>query len=174
MYATVPPGELFFTFAELWQELGIYRQLLIWDKDSMVLGHSDYHYKHEPILYGWKPGAAHYFTKDRTKTSVLGFPRPKRSAEHPTMKPIPLWAELVSNSSQKGDWVLDPFLGSGTTLIACEQLNRTCYGIEISPAYCQVIIERYRKYCDDNQKEIEIKVNGEKVEGEALERAAQA
>jgi DNA modification methylase len=127
----------------------------------MVLGHSDYHYKHEPILYGWKPGAAHYFTDDRTKTSVLEFARPKANREHPTMKPLELWGELIKNSTKQGDRVLDTFCGSGTTLITCEQLNRVCHAIEIDPKYCQVIIERYRKHCAERNKPFMCKINGE-------------
>lgn len=161
LYVAVPPGPLRQCFTIPLKERGILRQELVWIKDSMVLGRSDYHYKHEPILYGWKPGAAHYFTDDRTKVSTLEVARPKRSTEHPTMKPLELWAQLISNSSRKLEKIYDPFLGSGTTLIAAEQLNRICYGIEIEPKYCQVIIERYRKYCLDNNKEFVCKINGE-------------
>ena len=145
LYAAVPAGPLNAVFQNELRDRGILRQCLVWIKDSMVLGHSDYHYKHEPILYGWKPGAAHYFTSDRTKTSVLDFARPKVSAEHPTMKPVALWAEFVANSSRPGDLVCDPFLGSGTTLIACEQLGRTCFGMELSPQYVDVAIRRWQK-----------------------------
>ena len=164
-YAAVPPGPLNFVFLKEWIELLVIHQQLVWAKDSMVLGHSDYHYKHEPILYGWKPGAAHYFTKDRTKTSLLEFERPKASREHPTMKPVALWAELIANSSRAGDVVLDTFLGSGTTLIASDQLNRICYGMEIEPKYCQVVIERYQKHCEKVGKPFECKINGEKFDG---------
>lgn len=161
LYATVPPGPLRAVFSDALKARGILRQELIWLKDSMVMGHSDYHYKHEPILYGWKPGAAHYMTPDRSKTSVLEFERPKRSTEHPTMKPLALWGELITNSSRKGEVVFDPFLGSGTTLIACDQLARTCYGIEIDPKYCQVILERYQKHCEATKKPFICKINGE-------------
>lgn len=164
-YAAVPAGQLNFIFLREWIEMLVIHQQLIWAKDSMVLGHSDYHYKHEPILYGWKPGAAHYFTADRTKTSILDFARPKRSEEHPTMKPVELWAELISNSSKKGDIVLDTFLGSGTTLIASDQLGRVCYGMEISPKYCHVIIERYKKHCEKVGKPFVCKINGEPFDG---------
>lgn len=163
-YATVPPGPLHFRFLKVWIEEEICHQQLIWVKDSMVLGHSDYHYKHEPILYGWIPGAAHHFTSDRTKTSILEFDRPKASREHPTMKPLELWAELMVNSTHKGDIVLDTFLGSGTTLIAADQLGRICYGMEISPKYCHVIIERYKKHCEKVGKPFECKINGQKTE----------
>lgn len=164
-YAAVQAGQLNFIFLREWIELQVYHQQLIWAKDSMVLGHSDYHYKHEPILYGWKPEGAHYFTADRTKTSLLEFDRPKRSEEHPTMKPLELWAELISNSSKKGEIVLDTFLGSGTTLIAADQLGRICYGMEISPKYCHVIIERYKKHCEKVGKPFECKINGEPFNG---------
>lgn len=110
----------------------------------MVLGHSDYHYKHEPILYGWKPGAGHYFINDRTKTSVLEFARPKTSAEHPTMKPLALWAELIVNSTRRDAIVFDPFSGSGTTLLACEQTGRRARVAELSPKYVDVAIRRWQ------------------------------
>ncbi len=160
-YASVPGGPLHIVFLRVLAGLGVIRQQLIWVKDSMVMGHSDYHYRHEPILYGWKPGAAHYFTPDRTKTTVLEFVRPKANREHPTMKPLELWGELIRNSSKTGQNVGDPFLGSGTTLLSCEQLSRTCYGMEIEPKYCQVIINRYQKYCTDNNKPFHCKINGE-------------
>lgn len=160
-YATVPAGPLNFVFLKEWIEKEVCRQQLVWDKGQMVLGHSDYHYRHEPVLYGWKPGAAHYFTSDRTKTSVLCFDKPSASKDHPTTKPLGLWAELISNSTKKGQIVLDTFLGSGTTLIAADQLGRICYGMEISPAYCQVILERYQKHCATVGKPFVCKINGE-------------
>lgn len=160
LYASVPSGPLKTIFMNALKDRGILRQELIWLKDSMVMGHSDYHYKHESILYGWKPGASHFITPSRDKVSVLEFDRPKQSKEHPTKKPVPLWAELISNSTIKGETVLDPFAGSGTTLIACESLNRTSYNIEIDPKYCQVIIDRYYNYCCNNNINCEISING--------------
>lgn len=115
---------------------------LIWLKDQLVLGRGDYHFKHENILYGWKPGAAHCFVEDRTQTSVFEYPRPKRSEEHPTMKPVELVEHMLRNSSEIGDIVAEPFAGSGTTLIACERLGRKCRAIEISPAYVAVSLQR--------------------------------
>lgn len=109
----------------------------------MVLGRQDYHWKHEPCLYGWKEGASHNWYADRKQVTVLEFDRPSRSEEHPTMKPIALFAYLIRNSCAPGGLVSDPFLGSGTTLIAAEQLGRTCYGMELSPGYCDVIVSRY-------------------------------
>lgn len=121
------------------------RETLIWVKDSLTLGRQDYQWKHEPCLYGWKEGAPHKFFNDRKQTTCLEFPRPKRSEEHPTMKPVPLFAYLMANSTEKGDIVLDTFGGSGTTMIAAEQLGRSAYIMELSPAYCDVIIARWEK-----------------------------
>lgn len=119
------------------------RECLIWNKSSMVLGRQDYHWKHEPCLYGWKSGAAHKWYNDRSQTTVLNFNKPSRNGEHPTMKPVELFAYQIKNSSKKGDIVLDIFGGSGTTLVACEQLDRICYTMELDPKYCDVIIKRW-------------------------------
>ena len=143
-YATAPPGPLHLLFADDWKARGILRQIIVWVKDSLVLGHSEYHYQHEPILFGWMPGER-YKNPDRTRTTVWECPRPKASREHPTMKPVALWARAIQDGSREADLVLDPFLGSGTTLVACEQLGRTCYGMEISPQYCEVIVDRWEK-----------------------------
>jgi site-specific DNA-methyltransferase (adenine-specific) len=121
------------------------RQCLVWVKNSMVMGRQDYHWQHEPILYGWKPGAAHHWYADRTQTTVLNFERPHRSVEHPTMKPIPLVAYCLRNSSRPGDRAMDLFAGSGTTLIAAEQIDRTAYSMEIDPVYCDVIVMRWQQ-----------------------------
>lgn len=119
------------------------RQCLIWEKNGIVLGRQDYQWQHEPCLYGWKDGAAHRWYSDRKQTTILKFDKPLRNEEHPTMKPVSLLAYCVSNSSKKDDIVLDLFGGSGTTLIACEQLERTCYMSELDPRYCDVIIKRW-------------------------------
>jgi site-specific DNA-methyltransferase (adenine-specific) len=132
------------------------KQCLIWVKQTMVMGRQDYQWKHEPCLYGWKEGAAHGWYSDRKQTTVLNFDRPQRNAEHPTMKPIPLFAYLIGNSSKQGDIVADGFGGSGTTMVACHQMNRKAYLVEFDPKYCQVIIDRMRKL-DPN---IPIKKNG--------------
>lgn len=121
------------------------KQCLIWVKNTMVMGRQDYHWKHEPCLYGWKEGAAHGWYADRKQTTVLNFERPRRNAEHPTMKPIPLIAYQMSNSSKSEDIVCDGFGGSGTTMVASEQMNRRCRMMELDPKYCQVIIDRMRK-----------------------------
>ena len=111
----------------------------------MVMGRQDYHWKHEPCLYGWKEGAAHNWYTDRKQTTVLDFDRPMRNAEHPTMKPLPLISYQIGNSSKRGDIVADSFLGSGSTMVASHQLDRICYGMELDPKYCQVIIDRMLK-----------------------------
>lgn len=120
------------------------KHTLIWVKHAMVFGRADYHYKHEPCWYGWKPGAAHHFGGTTSDTSVLEFDRPTRSKEHPTMKPVKLIAHLLERAVGPGGYVVDPFMGSGTTMIAAEQLERRALGIELSPGYCDVIVERWQ------------------------------
>lgn len=120
-----------------------FRQCLIWVKDRLVMGRQDYQWQHEPCLYGWKEGAAHSWYSDRKQTTLLEFNRPTRSEDHPTMKPVVMFSYLIVNSTAPKGLVYDPFLGSGTTLIAAEQLGRKCYGMEISPAYCDVIVKRW-------------------------------
>ena len=144
-FATVPAGPLHLLFAEDWKRRGILRQIMVWAKDSLVLGHSEYHYQHEPILFGWIAGDRHK-NSDRTRTTLWEYDRPRASREHPTMKPVPLWAQAVTDGSRRGEVVYDPFLGSGTTLIAAEQLGRKCYGMEIDPKYCDVIVKRWEEF----------------------------
>jgi len=140
-YATAPAGPLHLIFADDWKRRGILRQIMVWAKDSLVMGHSEYHYKHEPIIFGWIPGERHK-NSDRTRTTLWEYDRPKASHGHPTMKPVALWSQAVQDGSRTDEIVYDPFIGSGTTLVAAEQLNRKCYGMEISPAYCAVILQR--------------------------------
>lgn len=121
------------------------RQELIWNKNSLVIGRQDYQWKHEPCLYGWKDGAAHRWYSDRSQTTVIDWNRPTKSDEHPTMKPVGLFGYQIKNSSKPGDIVLDTFGGSGTTIIACEQLNRKARSMELDPHYCDVIIARWEK-----------------------------
>lgn len=118
-------------------------ECLIWVKNTFVMGRQDYQWKHEPILYGWKEGAAHYFINDRTQSTILEFDKPTRNAEHPTMKPIDLLVRLIKNSSKENNRILDLFGGSGSTLIAAEQTNRISYLMELDPKYCDVIIKRW-------------------------------
>lgn len=119
------------------------RQQLIWNKSSMTLGRQDYQWKHEPCLYGWKDGASHNWYSDRSQTTVMDFAKPNRNGEHPTMKPLELIGYQIKNSSKENDIVTDLFGGSGTTLIACEQLERSCYMMELDPKYADVIIKRW-------------------------------
>jgi DNA modification methylase len=120
----------------------MFKWQLVWVKDSLVLSRSDYHFRHENILYGWKEDGAHYFIDDRKQDSVFEYARPKKSEEHPMMKPVDLVMHMIKNSSKIGNLVYDPFLGSGTTMVACQNLNRKCRGIEISPQYVAVCLER--------------------------------
>lgn len=122
------------------------RQCLIWNKNSLVLGRQDYHWKHEPCLYGWKDGAAHFWGSDRTQTTVLNFNRPSRNGEHPTMKPVELFEYQIKNSSKPLDVVLDLFGGSGTTAIACEKTGRKARLMELDPKYCDVIVKRWEDF----------------------------
>lgn len=119
------------------------RQCLIWNKNAQVMGRQDYHWKHEPCLYGWKEGASHLWASDRKQTTVLDFDRPNRNGEHPTMKPVALFDYQIKNNTKGSDIVLDSFGGSGTTLIACEQNKRIARIMELDPHYCDVIIQRW-------------------------------
>ena len=119
------------------------RQCLIWNKNAQVMGRQDYHWKHEPCLYGWKDGASHLWASDRKQTTVLDFDRPNRNGEHPTMKPVALFDYQIKNNTKGSDIVLDSFGGSGTTLIACEQNKRIARIMELDPHYCDVIIQRW-------------------------------
>lgn len=121
------------------------KQQLIWVKNTMVMGRQDYQWKHEPCLYGWLSGGSHNWYSDRKQTTVINFDKPQRNGEHPTMKPIGLFAYQIENSSKVGDIVIDAFGGSGTTMVACEQLKRKARVIEFDPKYCQVIVDRMRK-----------------------------
>jgi DNA modification methylase len=164
------------------------KQCIIWVKNSLVLGRQDYQWQHEPCLYGWKEGAAHYFVDERYHTtiiendeleidslnknelkklvkniysdyirkSVIKCDKPKRNDVHPTMKPIKLLEPLIKNSSKENELIADGFLGSGSTIVAAHQLKRICYGMELDPKYCQVIIDRMQKL-DPN---LTVKING--------------
>lgn len=181
-------------FRKAFKDAGfLMKQCLIWVKNSLVLGRQDYHWKHEPILYGWKPGAAHawyggrkqdtvveedvdlviqkecdhfvlsfsngiksvmvkvpsyeiVFSGDDSDSTTWRIEKPKKNADHPTMKPIALCARAIQNSSKPGELVLDPFGGSGSTLIACEQTGRTCFTMEFDPIYCDVILRRFEEF----------------------------
>jgi len=122
------------------------RQCLIWNKSCLVMGRQDYQWKHEPCLYGWKPGASHLWASDRTQTTVLNFDKPSRNKEHPTMKPIALFDYQIQNNTKSEDIVLDTFAGSGTTIMACEQNGCSAYCMELDPKYIDVIINRWEKF----------------------------
>lgn len=122
------------------------RQVLIWAKNTMVMGRQDYQWKHEPCLYGWKEGAGHLWASDRKQTTILNFDRPTKNKEHPTMKPVKLFDYQIQNNTKGGDTVLDLFGGSGTTIIACEQNGRCARVMELDPRYVDVIIDRWEKF----------------------------
>lgn len=118
-------------------------QWLVWVKNVFALGHNDYQWKQEPCLYGWKDGGPHFWCGDRNQSTVLEFDKPKDNQLHPTMKPVALIERQILNSSLRGQIVLDPFGGSGSTMIACEKTNRVCRMAELDPKYCDVIIRRF-------------------------------
>lgn len=119
------------------------RQCLIWNKNTMVMGRQDYHWKHEPCLYGWKSGAGHLWATDRKQTTIINFDKPSRNEMHPTMKPVGLFDYQIKNNTKGEDIVLDTFAGSGTTIVACEQNGRTAYCMELDPKYTDVCIKRW-------------------------------
>lgn len=196
-YNTMRPGASFYiwhadtyglSFRRATEVAGLeLKECLIWVKNSIVLGRQDYQWKHEPCLYGWKTGAAHYFINDRSQstvfedtgqdyrkwkkndliklikelqlpdvpTTVIYEDKPLRNADHPTMKPVKLFGRLILNSTKKDGIILDSFGGSGTSIIAAEQLDRTCYTMELDPHYCDVIINRWEKLTGQKARRIE-------------------
>jgi DNA modification methylase len=143
VYVAVPPGPLHIEFIQGLADAGIaYHHQLAWVKQQFVIGRSDYHYRHEPILYGWLENGPHYWNGDRSQDSVFEIDKPHISDLHPTTKPVELVARMIANSSQPGDIIYDPFLGSGTTLVATHQLERIGYGCEVDEGYTAVCLER--------------------------------
>ena len=142
-------GEAGAAFVACLHSLGVYRHALVWLKDTMVVGRCDYHYQHEPIFYGWKPGAAHKWRGDRKQTTVIECPRPKRNTEHPTMKPVRLVETCLRNHIDIGEVVLDPFGGSGSTLLASARLGCHARLAELDPGYCDVIRRRWTAWADE-------------------------
>ena len=131
-------------FRKAFHDAGFYLSgCCIWKKNSLVLGRSPYQWQHEPCLFGWKVGGKHNWYSDRKQTTIWEYDRPRASKDHPTMKPVGLMAYPIQNSCMSNCIVLDPFLGSGSTLIACEQTNRICYGIELDEKFVDVIVRRY-------------------------------
>lgn len=150
-------------FRKAFKDAGFHlANVCIWAKQSLVLGRSDYQWQHEPILYGWKPTGKHRWYADRKQTTIWNFDRPAKSELHPTMKPVPLVAYPIQNSSMRNCIVLEPFAGSGSTIIACEQTGRICYGIELDEKYCDVIVKRYIE-TTGNDSEVFLLRNGEKT-----------
>jgi DNA modification methylase len=121
-------------------------ECLIWVKNALVLGRQDYHWRHEPILYGWKEGSAHYFVDDRTQDTIWEYNKPKRNEEHPTMKPLELVGKAIANSSRPNETVLDLFGGSGSTMIASDQLQRKALIMELDERFVDVIVKRYIRH----------------------------
>ena len=131
-------------FRKAFNDAGFYLSgCCIWKKPSLVLGRSPYQWQHEPCLYGWKKKGKHQWYSGRKETTIWEFEKPKKNADHPTMKPIALLAYPITNSSMSNTLILDPFGGSGSTLIACEQTDRSCYTIELDEKFCDVIVKRY-------------------------------
>jgi len=163
-YVTAPQGgSLGMMMMMMMSDAGLpIRHIIIWvkNKQCFSFGHLDYEYQHEPILYTW--GEKHkYYGNGFYKSSVWKIDKEIKCDKHPTMKPVELIENALLNSSEKGNIISDPFLGSGSTMIACEKTDRMCRGMEIDPHYCDVIVERYRQWCIDNNKKPEIKLNGE-------------
>lgn len=138
------PAEQMMALGEMWESPIRLQSMIVWSKNTFVMGRKDYQYQHEPIWYGWKEGAAHRWFGGRTEATVWPIDKPSTNEEHPTIKPIELPVKAISNSSVTGDIVLDLFLGSGTTLMACEQTNRRCFASELSPAYVAVALQRFQ------------------------------
>lgn len=145
-YVAAPHGPIGLAFSTVLADMDVWRHSLVWVKDSLVMGRADYHYRHEPIYYGWAPGGSHKWYGDRKQTTVIDVPRPKRNAEHPTMKPVALIQGMLANSTKRDGIVLDPFGGSGSTLIAADRLGRRARLVELDPRYCDVIRDRWEKH----------------------------
>ena len=153
MFSIVKPGGSFYVFhadsegenfRRAVREAGFkIAQCCIWVKDTFVMGRQDYQWKHEPCLYGWKTGAAHFWNADRKQTTVWNFDKPKANRLHPTMKPIALMAYPITNSTKNGEIVVDLFSGSGSTIMACQQTDRIGYGLEIDPKYVAATVRRF-------------------------------
>jgi DNA modification methylase len=142
-YATVPSGTLLPLFIAAFDDSGFsFKRLLVWVKQHFVIGMSDYQQRHEPVLYGWREDGPHFFISDRCQSSVFEVDKPRVNDLHPTIKPIPLIARMIANSSRPGEIVYDPFCGSGSTIVAAAQLKRVGYGCEVDPGYVAVELER--------------------------------
>jgi DNA modification methylase len=146
IYCCMSSKELPLVSRVLAEEGGHWSDTIIWRKDHFVLGRADYQRGYEPIWYGWREGASHHWCGDRDQDDVWNIDRPSDSPLHPTMKPLPLMERAIENSSRAGDLVLDPFLGSGSTIIAAERTGRACAGIELDPIYAEVAVRRWEHF----------------------------
>ena len=150
-------------FRQAFHDAGFYLSgCCIWKKNALVLGRSPYQWQHEPCLFGWKIGGKHQWYSDRKQTTIWEYDRPKSSKEHPTMKPVALMAYPIQNSCMSNCIVLDPFLGSGSTLIACEETGRICYGVELDEKFCDVIVKRYVEKTESGDQ-VSVLRDGEKI-----------
>ena len=150
-------------FRQAFHDAGFYLSgCCIWKKNALVLGRSPYQWQHEPCLFGWKVGGKHQWYSDRKQTTIWEYDRPKSSKDHPTMKPVALMAYPIQNSCMSNCIVLDPFLGSGSTLIACEETGRICYGVELDEKFCDVIVKRYIEKTKSGDQ-VSVLRDGEKI-----------
>lgn len=169
LFMTVPSGQSLPSFIRAMEAAGFtFKHSLVWVKNAFVFGRSDFHYRHELILYGWKEDAAHYFTSDRTLDTVVEADRGDKTIEHPTSKPVAVFAHGIGACAKPKTPIYDPFLGSGTTLVAAEQLGRVCYGMEIAPKYCDVAVERWQIATG---KEAVLEATGETYESIRIRKA---
>lgn len=158
-------------FRQAFHDAGFYLSgCCIWKKNALVLGRSPYQWQHEPCLFGWKVGGKHQWYSDRKQTTIWEYDRPKSSKEHPTMKPVALMTYPIQNSCMSNCIVLDPFLGSGSTLIACEETGRICYGVELDEKFCDVIVKRYVEKTDSGDQ-VSVLRDGEKIPYSQLPQA---
>ena len=156
-------------FRKAFSDAGFYLSgCCIWKKPSLVLGRSPYQWQHEPCLYGWKKNGKHQWYSDRKQTTIWEFEKTKKNTDHPTMKPVPLLAYPIANSSMSNTLVLDPFGGSGSTLIACEQMDRSCFTIELDEKYCDVIVKRYIEQVGTSEN-VSVERNGKSYTFKELE-----
>lgn len=150
-------------FRQAFHDAGFYLSgCCIWKKNALVLGRSPYQWQHEPCLFGWKVGGKHQWYSDRKQTTIWEYDRPKSSKDHPTMKPVALMAYPIQNSCMSNCIVLDPFLGSGSILIACEETGRICYGVELDEKFCDVIVKRYVEKTESGDQVFVLR-DGEKI-----------
>lgn len=156
-------------FRRAFKDAGFYLSgCCIWKKNALVLGRSPYQWQHEPCLYGWKQGGKHQWYSDRKQTTIWEYDRPKSNKDHPTMKPVGLMSYPIRNSTMTNGIVLDPFLGSGSTLIACEETDRVCRGMELDPKFMDVIVKRYIGHQDGRYDDVFVLRDGQKLRFDEL------